>query len=89
MTGPKLHWLAAVEDVLRADTGDLRELAMIAGADPATLFVGTSLDGADLRGQDLRGMILPNLDPRRAKHDRRTIFPKGSYGGRNARKPGL
>lgn len=86
MSGTAPHWLAAVADVLRADTGDLRELAMIAGADPATLYIGTSLDGADLRGQDLRGMILPNLGRRRVRHDRHTIFPDGSRGGRDLRR---
>ncbi|MFG1345481.1 hypothetical protein V5F59_11350 [Xanthobacter autotrophicus DSM 431] len=55
-------WFKAIERVLRASTGDLRELAQIAGADPKTLYVGTSLDGVDLRGQDLRGMILTNRE---------------------------
>lgn len=53
-------WLKAIERVLRASTGDLRELARIAGMDPKTLYIGTGLSGVDLRGQDLRGMILTN-----------------------------
>lgn len=86
MTPKDPHWLDSVADVLRAETGDFRELAKIAGEDPTTLYIGTSLDGADLRGQDLRGMILPNLEPQRVRHDRHTIFPDGSRGGRRKRQ---
>lgn len=66
------HWLRAVEAVLRAQTSDLRTLARIAGADPATLFIGTPMDGADLRGQDLRGMRFTHLDPSRVRRDEQT-----------------
>lgn len=55
--------MTAVAAVLRAETNDLRELASIGGADPTTLFVGTSMVGVDIRGQDLRGMTFSNLDP--------------------------
>jgi urease gamma subunit len=79
------HWLAGVEAVLAAETGDLRELAILAGGDPQTFYIGTPLAGADLRGQDLRGMILPDLDPRRVRHDSKTIFPDGSRGGHHRR----
>jgi len=63
-----------VERVLTADTADLRELALIANADPRTLYIGTSLDGVDLRGQDLRGMLLPNLDRAKVRTDAATLF---------------
>lgn len=55
-----------------AQTGDLRALAVIAGEDPATLYVGTALDGVDISGQDLRGMHLPNLDLEKVIWDERT-----------------
>ena len=76
------HWLAGVEDLLKADTGDLRQLAVLAGGDPATFYLGTPMDGADLRGQDLRGMLFTGLDPRKVRHDAKTIFPDGTRGGR-------
>lgn len=68
------HWLAAVERILRSETGDLRQLALIAGEDARTLYIGTNLDGVDLRGQDLRGMIFTDLDLSKIKHDSKTIF---------------
>lgn len=55
--------------LLEADTGDLRRLAELAGGNPATFYIGTSLKGVDVRGQDLRGMILPDLDIEHARHD--------------------
>lgn len=63
------HWLAQVEAVLLADTGDLRKLAEIGGEDPRTLYIGTSMDGVDLRGQDLRGMAFTRLDPAKVRMD--------------------
>lgn len=71
MTG-KTHWLAQVEAVLLADTGDLRKLAEIGGEDPRTLYIGTSMDGVDLRGQDLRGMAFTRLDPAKVRMDANT-----------------
>jgi hypothetical protein len=62
-------WLDGVGEILRAKTGDLRRLAEIAGEDPRTLYIGTSLDGTDLRGQDLQGMLLPELDLKKVRHD--------------------
>jgi hypothetical protein len=58
--------------LLEAETGDLRRLAELAGGDPATFYIGTSLKGVDVRGQDLRGMILPDLDIEHARHDLET-----------------
>lgn len=55
--------------ILQAETIDLRELAGIAGADPAHFYVGTSLEGVDIRGQDLRGMKLPGLDLEKVRKD--------------------
>lgn len=71
---PKEYWTAAVARVLTADTSDLRELALIAGEDPRTLYIGTDLSGCDLRGQDLRGMILDPLDLSRVQHDENTLL---------------
>jgi hypothetical protein len=87
------HWLDAVARVLRAETGDLRELAHIGGADPRTLFVGTSLNGVDIRGQDLRGMVLSELDLAKVRHDENTLLtassaasasPEGTWAGTDA-----
>jgi hypothetical protein len=74
----KHHWLASVEEILNAETGDLRELARIAGEDARTLFIGTSLNGTDLRGQDLRGLILTGLTLAKVKHDAATILDKST-----------
>jgi hypothetical protein len=52
------HWLSRVEEVLSADTADLRQLAEIAGCDPRTFYVGQDLSECDLAGQDLRCMDL-------------------------------
>lgn len=71
MTHPT-DWLTSVVRILEADTGDLRELALIGGADPATVYIGTRLDGVDIRGQDLRGMALPGLDLARVRKDEAT-----------------
>ena len=70
-------FLSGLNAIFEADTGDLRQLALLAGEDPRTLYIGTSLDGADLRG-----MILTGLDTRKVRHDSKTIFPDGTRGGR-------
>lgn len=62
-----------VARILQAETGDLRVLAELAGGDPRTFYIGTSLSGADVRGQDLRGMILPGLDLDHLQHDAKTL----------------
>ncbi|MCF1505464.1 S1 RNA-binding domain-containing protein, partial [Afifella sp. H1R] len=57
------NWLDKVVEILDSDTGDLRILAQIAGADPKIFYRGINLDGADIRGQDLRGLDLKiNID---------------------------
>lgn len=73
---PRRRWLDGVARVLEADTGDLRALAEIGGADPRTLYIGTNLDGVDVRGQDLRGMALPGLNLDRARSDAATQLDK-------------
>lgn len=65
-------WLDRVEAILRATTGDLRELAKIGGADPKTLYIGTSLNGVDIRGQDLRGMTFTQLELTKVIRDEST-----------------
>ena len=59
-----MHWLDAVSDILKAETGDLRRLAQIAKSDYQNFYKGQDLSGCDLRGQDLRGFNLTdcNLD---------------------------
>lgn len=66
--------------LLEAKTGDLRGLAELAGGDPATFYIGTSLKGVDVRGQDLRGMILPDLDIDHARHDVETRIDEVAEG---------
>lgn len=68
------QWQKTLASILQSDTGDLRELAALAGGDPRTFYVGTSLDGADLRGQDLRGMLLPQLDLSKVRRDEATVL---------------
>ncbi len=68
------HWLSGLDAVFQADTGDLRKLAEIAGEDPATMYIGTCMDGADLRGQDLRGMRFTHLDLAKVQHDEGTLL---------------
>lgn len=70
-----LSWLAGVARVLRADTTNLRELALTAGCNPATMYIGTCMDGVDVRGQDLRGMIITDLDPDKVLWDEATKWP--------------
>lgn len=66
------HWTERVERVLKSSSGDLRELAKIAGYDPKEFYIGQSLAGCDLRGQDLRGMIFEGCDLEKAILDRST-----------------
>lgn len=63
------EWTAVVERVLVAQTADLRQLAILANADPKTFYLGTRLDGVDICGQDLRGMQFSDLRLSRVKHD--------------------
>lgn len=58
---PQRHWLEDIEAVFRAPTGDLRQLAIVAGGDPRTFYIGTDLTGVDISGQDLRGMKFTGL----------------------------
>jgi hypothetical protein len=50
------HWLDKVIELLNAETADLRELARIAGANPATFYRGINLADLDVNGQNLDGM---------------------------------
>ena len=54
--------LEAVERVLDANTGDLRELAKIAGMEPEILFRRADLTGVDLRGQDIEFLLSLEVD---------------------------
>lgn len=57
------HWFNRIQDILEADTADLRELAILAGGDPESFYIGTCIDGADLRGQNLLGMKFGSFNP--------------------------
>ena len=50
--------LSTVEQLLSADTGDLRELARIAGVTPEELYRGADLTGVNLTGQNI-AFLLP------------------------------
>jgi signal transduction histidine kinase len=50
------HWLETVVVLLTAETADLRKLALIAGGDPRTFYVGVRSDRIDFSGQDVSGM---------------------------------
>lgn len=71
---PDNDWRKAIARILNANTGDLRALAALAGADPRTLYIGTRLDGVDVRGQDLRGMNLEGVDRSKIRYDEETRF---------------
>lgn len=49
--------ISTAETLLRADTDDLRELAEIAGQDPAIMYLGADLTGVDLRSQDVSFLV--------------------------------
>lgn len=51
-------WEERVLAVLRAETSDLRELALIAGADPTTFYRDANFRNCDLRGENLAGFDL-------------------------------
>jgi formylglycine-generating enzyme required for sulfatase activity len=72
------HWLDKVVEIMEAKTDDLRELARIAGYDPADFYRGTPMNGADLRGQDLTGMEFTDLDFSKVEYDEHTRFSDAS-----------
>ena len=62
-------WEEKIKNILLSNTGDLRELAEIAGEDPATFYRCQDLSMCDLRGQDLRGMDLTGTNIENATWD--------------------
>ena len=68
------HWTSGVCAILHSSSGDLRELAILAGADFRTVFRDQSLVGCDLRGQDLRGVDLTNCHIEGARIDSNTLI---------------
>lgn len=69
------HWTKNIIDIFEADTLDLRELAIIAGGDPATFYQYTNIDTLDIRGQNLRGMTFSNFDLSKMIYDADTVLP--------------
>ncbi|WP_430444240.1 hypothetical protein [Sphingorhabdus contaminans] len=67
-----MHWLDVASDILKAQTGDLRQLAQLATNDITNFYEGQNLAGCDLRGQDLRGLNLANCNLGAALIDDRT-----------------
>lgn len=64
-----ITWEEKIKNILLSTTGDLRELAKIAGEDPATFYRCQDLSMCDLRGQDLRGMDLTGTNIENATWD--------------------
>jgi hypothetical protein len=59
---------------MHAQTADLRELALIAKADPRIFYRGARLDGVDLSGQDIRDMEFTELESAQVLVDENTKF---------------
>jgi hypothetical protein len=57
-----MHWLDAVSNILKAQTGDLRQLAKLVTNDITNFYKGQNLAGCDLRGQDLTGFNFENCN---------------------------
>lgn len=68
------HWSRSVQDILLSRTGDLKELAQIAGLDWRTVYRGQSFKGCDLSGQDLRGIDFTGSDLSDAKLSDSTLI---------------
>lgn len=64
--------------LLTANTGNLRELAEIAGERPESFYLGTNLTGVDITGQDLRGMALPGLHIARENNSASALYGAAS-----------
>ena len=69
-----MHWSQSVAKILKEGTGDLKDLASIAGEDWRILYRYQSLAGCDLRGQDLTGMDLTGCEIDKALIDQRTAI---------------
>lgn len=50
------HWLDKVISLLLAPTSDLRELAIMAGGDPETFYLGVDIETIDFTNQNVEGM---------------------------------
>jgi len=68
------HWLAQAAEILKSPSGDLRELAEIAGYDPKEFYKHQDLSQCDLRGQDLRGLDFTGCNIEFSKIDGRTLI---------------
>ena len=64
-----MHWSERVAKILNSQSGNLIELARVAGLDPQNLYAHQDLSGCDLRGQDLRGLNLEGCNIDRALID--------------------
>jgi hypothetical protein len=68
------HWLDGVAEIFSANTGNLRELAVLSGIDPRYCYAHQDLSGCDLRGQDLTDMQFPGCNLENAVIDDKTII---------------
>lgn len=82
-----MHWSEIVKNILSSKSGDLKELARIAGGDYKDFYAHQSLAGCDLRGQDLREFNLDGCEIAASIVDDKTIlddryeFRVGEFGG--------
>lgn len=66
-----------INQIVQAETSDLRELAKAAGANYKTFWRGADFEGVDLRGQDLRDFDLGDASLKGAITDASTRLPPG------------
>ena len=69
-----VHWSSRIVEILQSKSGNLKELAELAGVDWKTAYIGQSLANCDLRGQDLSGINLTGCEIERANIDDATII---------------
>ncbi|MCG7622296.1 cyclic nucleotide-binding domain-containing protein [Epibacterium sp. Ofav1-8] len=74
----KENYLKAAYSLLVANTDDLRELAVLAGEDPATFYEYCDFSGVDLRGQDFTGVSTLGANFMGALIDETTKFDEGN-----------
>ena len=68
------HWSEIVKLILQSRSGDLKELAKIAGVADPSFYSYQSLAGCDLRGQDLSGLDFTESEIEKSILDNETII---------------
>lgn len=81
------HWSNIVKALLQSKTGDLKELAKIAGSGDRNFYSYESLEECDLRGQDLSGLNLTGCNINKSIYDNETIIDE-EFEFRENKNPG-